>query len=235
MAEQRFRISNLSQIILYKIYLDHIDGDKHRPLALRQVGELFPQKLPLNLIDSSLEWMRRKISRDYVRRLGTKESYKFSIAPEGIKYIEMELLRKSSPIAYFQQHGEESLGYVAGMDSPFLTEDERRTLDDDWIPLEFDREDPSFKEAEQAVDEAITAIEQDNQFAANMPEERTGILQTLRNGVDWLKNASPTKRQLRDLIISPLNWIISNFSKTVMAEVAKKAAEKLLALLNALT
>lgn len=179
--------------------------------------------------------MRKQISPDYLRRAGTKDSYKFSISPEGIKFVEMELLRKSSPISYFQQHGEDSLVHVAGLESPFMTEEERRSLDSQWEPLDLDRTTPPYREAEKAIEDAITAIEQDNEFAATMPEERHGILQTIRNGVDWLKSKNPTKRQISDMLISPLNWVISNFSKTVMAEIAKKAAEKLWALLNSLT
>ena len=232
MAEQRFRISNLSQIILYKIYAFHISGDIHKPLSLTEIRNLFPLTLPLNLIEASIDWMRRKISADYLRRVGTKERYQYSIAAEGIKFVEMELLRKSSPIAHFQQNGDDSLIYVAGLESPFMTEEERRTIDDDWRPIEFDRSEPAYKEAEQAVEEAIKAIEQDNEFAANMPEERAGILQTIKDGAEWLKSKNPTKRQLKDLLVSPLNWVVSNFTKTVMAEIAKKAAEKLWALLN---
>jgi hypothetical protein len=149
MTERRFRISNLSQIILYKIYAFHIAGDEPKSLSLREIRELFPQPLPLNLIEASIDWMRRKISREYLRRLGTKGSYQFSIAPEGIKFVEMELLRKSSPIAHFQQHGEESLAYVAGLESPFMTPEERRSLDDDWRPLELDRDEPAYKEAKR--------------------------------------------------------------------------------------
>jgi hypothetical protein len=235
MANQRYRISNLSLIILYKIYAFHIEGDENRPLALRQIRDLFSQQLPLNLVEASIDWMRRKISADYLRRIGTKDRYTFSIAPEGIKFVEMELLRKGSPISYFQEQGEDSLIYVAGLESPFMTEEERRSLDDNWRPIEIDRGESVYEEAEQAVDAALTAIEQDNEFAARMPEERTGILQTMRDGFEWLKEKSPTKRQLKDMLILPLNWIITNFSQTVMGEIAKKAAEKLWALLNTLT
>ncbi|MFH0302973.1 hypothetical protein AAFX91_38605, partial [Bradyrhizobium sp. 31Argb] len=111
----------------------------------------------------------------------------------------------------------------------------QRALDDDWRPIELDRSDAAYIEAEQALDEAISTIEKDNAFAANLPEERDGILQTLREGAEWLKHKAPTKRQLKALLISPLDWVVSNFSKTVMAEIAKKAAEKLWALLNLLT
>jgi hypothetical protein len=235
MGEQRYRIHNLSLIILYKVYVHHIDGDENRPLPLREIRGLFSEPLPLNLIDASIDWMRNHISRDYLRRVGTKDAYQFSIAPEGIKFVEMELLRKTSPIHHFEQNGENSLVRVAGLNSPFMTEEERRTLDDDWHPIEIDRDDPVYLDAEKALDEAITTIEQDNEFAANMPEERAGILQTMRDGLDWLKTKTPTKQQLKTLLLSPLNWLIANFSKTVTAEVAKKAAEKLWALINSLT
>jgi hypothetical protein len=234
MAEQRYRISNLGLILLYKIYSFHIDGDEDKPLSLRQIGDLFPQPLPLNLVQASIDWMRLKVGRDYLRRLGNKENYRYSIAPEGIKFVEMELLRKSSPIAHFREYGDESLTFVAGLESPFMTEEERRSIED-WRPIDFEKEDPQYKEAEQALDEAITAIEQDNELAAKLPEEREGLLQTLRDGVEWLKEKRPTKRQLQSLLVSPLNWIISNFARTVMAEAAKKAAEKLLALLTSIT
>jgi hypothetical protein len=235
MGDKRYRIHNLSLIILYKIYLHHIRGDENRPLSLRQVRDLFSEPLPLNLIESSIDWMRTRIDRDYLRRTGTKDAYRFSIAPEGIKYVELELLRKASPIYHFQQNGEESLAYVAGLNSPFMTDSERRSLDDDWIPVEIDRDDPTYYEAEKALEEAVTAIEQDNEFAASMPGQRAGILQAMHDGLDWLKTKTPTKQQLKALLLSPLNWFIGNFSKTVTAEVAKKAAEKLWALINSLT
>src|SRR5579872_6209873 len=89
MGDQRYRIHNLSLIILYKIYSHHISGDESQPLSLRQVRDLFTEPLPLNLIESSIDWMRTRIDKDYLRRTGTKDAYRFSIAPEGIKYIEL--------------------------------------------------------------------------------------------------------------------------------------------------
>jgi hypothetical protein len=235
MSDERFRISNLGLIILFKLYSFHIAGEKHEPLSLQQIRALFRQHLPLNLISSSIDWTRRRTGIELIRRIGTKENYTFSITSDGIKYVEMELLRTGSPIAYFQQNGDESLNYVAGLASPFMTEEERKSLQSGWEPIDIDRDSEVFQAAAEAVEEAITAIEQDNQFASEMPDERAGILQTLRNGIDWLKNHNPTKRQLRDMLLSPLNWVASNFSKTVMAEIAKKAAEKLWAFLNSVT
>jgi hypothetical protein len=234
MAEQRYRISNLGLIILYKVYSFHIEGDEDSPLDLRQIAAFFPQPLSLNLILASIDWIRQKVDRDYFRRVGNKESYRYSIGPEGIKFVEMELLRKNSPIAHFEEYGDESLTYVAGLDSPFMTEEERRSIED-WRPLDLEKENEQYKETTQALDEAVVAIEQDNEFAAKLPDEREGILQTIREGIEWLKEKRPTKRQLQSLLVSPLNWIVSNFSRTVMAEVCKKAAEKLIALLSAIT
>lgn len=235
MSDERFRISNLGLIILFKLYSFHIAGDKPEPLSLLRIRALFRQHLPLNLISSSIDWTRRKTGTELIRRIGNRENYTFSITSDGIKYVEMELLRTGSPIAYFQKNGDDSLSYVAGLDSPFMTEEERKSLHSGWEPIDLDRDSEEFQAAEKAVEDAITAIEQDNQFASEMPEERAGILQTLRNGIDWLKNSSPTKRQLRDMLLSPLNWFASNFSKTVTAEIAKKAAEKLWALLNSVS
>lgn len=233
MTDERFRISNLGLVILFKLYSFHISGEKHEPLSIVQIRALFRQHLPLNLVSSSIDWTRRRTGVELIRRLGNKENYTFSITPDGIKYVEMELLRPDSPIAYFQKNGDDSLNYVAGLNSPFMTAEERKTLHSGWEPLDIDRDTELYKATEKAVEDAITAIEQDNQFASDMPDERAGILQTLRNGMDWLKHNSPTKRQLRDMLLSPLNWVVSNFSKTVVAEIARKAAEKLWAFLNA--
>ncbi|HKS88395.1 MAG TPA: hypothetical protein VJR70_03055, partial [Stellaceae bacterium] len=77
-------------------------------------------------------------------------------------------------------------------------------------------------------------IEGDNGFAATFPNEREGILSSLKAGADWIKNRCPNREQIFSLIISPLQWISGNFSKALIGEAAKKAAEAVVNFLHSL-
>jgi hypothetical protein len=166
-----------------------------------------------------------------IKRKGTKGSYRYDISLKGIEKVQNELRRSSSPIAYF------SAGYdledIAGIHSDFMT-GSARSRAEAWKPLPIDRNENSFKEMRASVIEAIKTIEGDNGLAAHFPEERNGVLQTLRDGLEWITSKSPTRAQLQASLIAPLTWIITRFGEGVMGEAAKKAAEKIFSWLSGL-
>lgn len=224
-----YRIDNLSDIVLFKLYEKHISSDEELNLTLKEIAELFEQKIPVNLIRSSIEINRQG---DYeanrlVRRRGTKGDYRYDISLAGIEKIQNELRRANSPIAYYSSDASRDLEIVAGIHSEFITDEERARVDS-WRPLPIDRKSSDFVAMHSSVVEAIEAIEKDNGLAMHFPEERAGILQTLKDGLEWITNRAPTKAQIQASLIGPLTWVITKFGDGIIAEASKKAATKII-------
>jgi hypothetical protein len=161
-----------------------------------------------------------------IKRKGTKGNYKYDISLDGIAKVQDELRLPSSPIAFYSADTSRNLEAVAGIHTDFMTSIDRANAET-WMPLPIDRKSVAFIEMESSVVEAIDAIEKDNGFAVHFPEERAGILQTLRDGLDWISSKSPTRAQIRFTLLTPLTWIVTRFGEGLVAEVAKKAAEKI--------
>jgi hypothetical protein len=230
-----YRLVPFSRVILYKLYICHLDNDHKSEFSVADVAQAFSVPVSRNLVSSALDFLRNKnynegplVTRH--RKPGA-DVYVFRIAPEGFRAVEEALRNKSSDIAYLHENGDEVLDEIAGIDSLFLSRED--LLDHDpWSPLPIDREDPSYTEAATEVEAAIEVIRADNGFAASHPEQREGILATLEEGLAWLKDRAPTRAQIFSLLISPLQWVSTNFSKAVIGEAAKKAAQKVVDLLN---
>lgn len=231
-----YRISLLSDVILYKFYEVHVSSDTPAELSSLEVRAELGVDISLNLINSAIEYARaarRYHEPNFIKRSGIKGNYKYEISIDGIQYVESELRRRDSPIAYFSANGDQSLSYVAGISSDFMTRGER-VSSADWQPLEIDRQNESYKETVLELENAIDVIEKDNAFAAHMPQERSGILESLKFGLDWLKSKAPTVSQIRAMLVGPLNWISTTFPNSIMSEAAKKAASKLVDFVSSL-
>jgi hypothetical protein len=175
-----------------------------------------------------LRVLAKQITREigWSKEKAPKGSYKYDISLEGIAKIQDELRRPSSPIAFYSADTSRNLEAIAGIHTDFMSRIDRANAET-WMPLPIDRKSVAFTEMESSVVEAIDAIEKDNGFAVHFPEERAGILQTLRDGLDWISSKSPTRAQVRFTLLTPLTWIVTRFGEGLAAEVAKKAAEKI--------
>lgn len=152
--------------------------------------------------------------------------HKYKLTEEGILLVERALRKRDSDLAYFAKNGDAALDEIAGLDSIWITPDER-VDSDQWSPLAIDRDDPEFVATLKAVEAALEAIRGDNGYAANEPNERAGIVATLEEGVQWLKERAPTKAQVQNLVIAPLRWIAVKFAQSVTGQAANAAAQKL--------
>ena len=102
-----------------------------------------------------------------------------------------------------------------------------RAVSESWKPLPIDRESPAFIDMRSSVIDAIESIENDNGLAVHFPAEREGILQTLKDGLEWVSVKAPTRAQIKAILISPLTWVITKFSEGLIVEARKKAAAKI--------
>lgn len=227
-----YRLVPLSRIILCKLYFAHVNDDSREQFSVEDIRQMFSVPVSANMVRSAADYLRGEPYREtnYVTRhtpkAGTKQ-YSYKITERGIMHVEQEFRRRDSDLSYFRQHGDDALDDVAGIDSIFMT-DEERAIADPWIPLPIDREETSYAETVQELETAIEAIRGDNGYAAKEPAERNAILETLDAGLAWLKEKLPTRSQIMSLLIKPLSWVAARFPESVMGEASKRAAQKLL-------
>lgn len=232
-APKPYQIAPLSRIILLKLYQRHIADDDRDRFTVEDIRGLFSVSVSRNLIQSSLSLMMKSYSDKFISSVGTISAGNrgFRINEDGIIFVEKQLRRKSSDLAYFNANGDSALDDVAGMDAIFWSRDEA-TSSEDWAPIEFDKSSASYLDAVKAVEEAVAEIETHNEFADKFPAEREGIIASLEGGLDWLKNKSPTRSQIRSQILAPLIWVSTQFVNTAFSEFLKKAAQKVVDLLS---
>jgi hypothetical protein len=161
-----YRVDLLSDVILFKLYERHVSSDEELDLNLKEIAQLFDERVPLNLVRSSIDILRQG---DYernrlVKRKGDKLNYKYDISLAGIGRVQDELRRTSSPIAFYSADASRNLEAVAGVHSDFMDSADR-TNAEAWTPLPIDRESSAFIEMQSSIGEAVEVIEADNGFA----------------------------------------------------------------------
>ena len=95
--------------------------------------------------------------------------------------------------------------------------------DDVWEPLPLDRESSEFKEAMGYSDFALDQIASNNGYAATEPEERNGIVETIRGTIKAIWSGFPSRSQIHAGLIAPLKFIVRKFGDAAMGEAAKQA------------
>jgi hypothetical protein len=226
-ARKPYRLIPLSEAILFKLYIAHVSDDENDSYSIDNIKDMFKEDVSRKLIRSAIDLIGYSIYRDRkLRRHGRSNSWSYSITDEGILSVEADLRRPDSVASFMYASADASLDTIAGLDGIFLTEDERNELDA-WSPLPIERDRTEYKETIGALEEAFDTIRADNGFAATHPEQRTGILAALEDGIQTLKSKIPSAEQLQGMILRPLRWISVTFSNTLIGESAKKAAEKL--------
>lgn len=160
-------------------------------------------------------------------RHGTKENYEFSITRDGILNIEQAINRGNSIAAFLLEEPHADINDIAGFGGLFYSFDEREDING-WIPLPIDRDTEDYRSTIETLESSLEVIRGDNGFAEEFPEQRKGILEALRDGLDWLKAKTPSANALKRLIIDPMKWIATKFGNSLLGNAGKIAAEKLI-------
>jgi hypothetical protein len=95
---------------------------------------------------------------------------------------------------------------------------------DAWTPLPIERESTEFKKAVEAAEEALTAIESSNGYAASDPQQRNSIIETLKSNLKNLKDGLISKGQIVEGLIKPFRSVAVMFAEASVGELAKRAA-----------
>jgi hypothetical protein len=230
-----YRIVPLTRIVLLKLYALHVNDDPRGKYAVRDICEAFDVPISRNLVETALERLYRESTRTDERLVSAigKRGHgdnAYRISDQGILVVEKSLRNPSSDLAYYVKHGDSALDEVAGLQAVFWTKEEFAE-EDEWQPLEFDHGSVEYREAVNSIEDVIEAVATSNEVAAKFPEEKEGVLESLKQGLEWLKR-KPTRALINSLLLSPLHWLVATFGRGVVGEVAKKAAQRVVDLIG---
>lgn len=95
-----------------------------------------------------------------------------------------------------------------------------------WIPLDLDYESEEADIAFSQLEKAVKAIEGDNGYSATYPEERNGIVATLRMGLSELKHHNDLALLcFKQMIIEPLHQVMKRVGDNITGAAVKGALE----------
>jgi hypothetical protein len=100
--------------------------------------------------------------------------------------------------------------------------------DEPWHPLNIDRSESKYEKMVAEVEKSLSVIEGDNGYAAKMPDERNGIVESIRGALLSIKKGAPSLEALRASLLKPLQYISEKFSGTMIGEAGKRASAAVL-------
>jgi hypothetical protein len=96
--------------------------------------------------------------------------------------------------------------------------------DREWEPLPLERNGPALRDAIARIDELVENVRADNGYAANVPEERAYVLESLTTASRVLKNERQTSIPfIRTYIIEPISRVITRFKDGILGAAAEGA------------
>jgi hypothetical protein len=94
----------------------------------------------------------------------------------------------------------------------------------EWEPLPVDRKNPKLEKATEELDKTIAAVEGDNGYSATLPEERTYVVENLKEAANRLKKDDAISyAYLKRKVIDVLDVVIARFGKAAVGLTAQAA------------
>ena len=104
--------------------------------------------------------------------------------------------------------------------------------DADWEPLPLERDAQELAAATKNLQETIQAVEQDNGYAATLPEERAYVLAGLKATAEKVAQGEISVGFLRRYTFDQLLTLVKRFKKAAIGVIASTTAAAFLALLK---
>jgi hypothetical protein len=147
-------------------------------------------------------------------------------------YVATQLERKDSIVFLYSKLGfqwlSESILNLIRIQNAEPAETSELAGDDFWEPLPLERSSVELQNGLESLQAVYEAVRADNGYAATYPKERASVVDTLFEGVRWLKEKSQiTKRAFVTLILDPLKKIIDRFKEALPGALAKSAIDAL--------
>lgn len=248
--------SDLQDLGLYAFYCLYKEGryeeQKKIPdiaLCLPGIGEFETQKVIEGLI-----------TRKFLRK-PHKLSEVPEITAKGISRIENEQGRNNSflnqiskDLDFFAREEQQNFLTIAGLGSEDNTNLYLRVLEigittmprkqaDVSTPRDapasnrivtLDHRSAEYKETMDAIDRLILAVDGDNEYGAEAPEEKRAIVSALRSGRNLLSATQVRVSAVRATLLPALQYIADNFTKGAVAALGATALAAVLKLLGAI-
>jgi hypothetical protein len=229
-------INLLAECVLFELYSHAIQNGG--PMSIRGLLDRFRKSsVTSTILNFAIKNLRK---RNFIVQVGTASgNLGCEITQEGYVYVRYRLSLSDSAISQYSSDANWlSRDEQPSDDAPEVKENYEEPValknkdDDIWEPLPVDREVQEFKEADEAVEIALSEIEGNNGYAESEPKERNHIVFSIREGLRQMREGLPSRAQVVANLIEPLKKIAKKFSDAAMGIAAKASVEKLLAWLG---
>jgi hypothetical protein len=205
--------------VLYAVWNEAYDPNTSSPYSMQDVGRfVIPSEYSALIARKAVKALIERELLEQTDRYGDT----FEISAQGIQHVERELEGATSLISRaaraWEEHRDPSV-LQHQLDAPLL--------DVDWEPLKIERDSAPYRDALEAVSQAVETIRGDNGYAHSQPEQRNSVLSTVETGLQLLKERILTRTQFTELLFRPLTFLAKKFAETAMGEVAKIAVSAL--------
>jgi hypothetical protein len=224
-------LHSVCEIILFRLYELTMSTQDREAFELEELLSDEYLDLPVNQVKMSLKLLSSKNDRfgpAAVREISDIHFSGYEITENGVLYIEDKIVDESSIPSIIMNEKQVNIFDIAGINRDTKLNKIRDIYNsEEWTPLEIDRDDGIFHETIDAVKVSIEIIRNDNGFAANEPELREGLLDTLNEGLDQIENKTPSSHLIRRLLIDPFLLVAKKFGNSVIGNAGKIAADHL--------
>jgi hypothetical protein len=223
----------IKAIVLVVLH-DEFDKSDRRYVDLKRIVERVPM-ISTNRLRMSLDGL---VAQDLVRQEMRQKTMTSSNALFGI--VEKPQIIDVATDSYrLTQRGVDSAATIDSKELSWIVLPFHQVplavappIKDSWEPLAIERDAETTKAALVRTEQAIKTIEESNGYAAQEPEERAGILATLKAGFALLKDGLISRATLRSTLVLPFSHLMTKFANGSINEVCKHAIDALWKLLS---
>ena len=214
------KLSILADACLLKLYLRAQEGQEEIPYNKLQV--VFESKIKSPVFKFAIEALIDQKNVNY-----NIQQTLFAINRVGYLKVEKELENKTSFFSIYSEKGDDWLFETGGaIEDGEADTGSKSATEAAWEPLPLDRQNPALAQAIEKIDELIQALEQDNGYAANEPDERSFILSALQAGAQALRDQTVIYRmQFRAFIWEPVKHVATRFGTSAIGVIEDTAKE----------
>ncbi len=150
------------------------------------------------------------------------ENDDFWITTSGIELITSYAESENKDIQAYMQEG---ITWVMKPD-PSDTGANVTTTEEDagWEPLPIDRGHDDYVAMISAAEAALKQIEGSNGYAASDPEERNGVVGSIKSALQTISDGQPSRTYIRAALVAPLQFVAKKFAEAIVGQFAKSAA-----------
>jgi len=183
-----------------------------------------------DVLSESLHGIQSGLLTTIARRSSSHGYYRFDrdgdfvLTEDGVDFIMAHAVEPNPDIAAYFENG---IAWLTGRDESEPV-DPAQTRIDVWEPIPIDRGNEDYVQMLSASQAALQQIEGSNGYADSAPEERNGIVLSIKGALQTISDGQPSRHYIRVSLVGPLQFIAKKFSEGLIGQFAKSAAEAVL-------